>query len=191
MKPTQWILFTSGVISALLVSTAHQSPIVAQTAQSSQAIPSSQAVPSSQATQFTLLAQTSQPADELPQLSQTESAPPVREPMMTMPVSQGRVSVHLENMTAEAITYQALGDTGPRTLDANGDITLENLRVPTTVTFSYANMVRDRSTGSGLTKAAVRSEEDGMLHLVIQPTNDLDTEVSNLTVESNGNVFVF
>ncbi|MEO1392205.1 MAG: hypothetical protein AAFV90_04775 [Cyanobacteria bacterium J06634_5] len=108
-----------------------------------------------------------------------------------MPILQGSVSVQIENMTANTLTYQALGDTEPRTLEADGDIALNNLLVPTTVTFSYVDMVRDRSTGSGLTKAEVRAEADGMLHLVIQPTTDLNTEVSNLTVESDGNVFVF
>lgn len=174
MKLTQWILFASGVISALLISTTWQVPIVAQS------------------TQPVLLAQqTAQTTDDqLPQLAQTEALP-AREPMMTMPILQGSVSVQIENMTANTITYQALGDTEPRTLEADGDIALNNLRVPTTVTFSYVDMVRDRSTGSGLTKAEVRAEADGMLHLVIQPTTDLNTEVSNLTVESDGNVFVF
>ncbi|EDX85971.1 hypothetical protein S7335_3674 [Synechococcus sp. PCC 7335] len=42
-----------------------------------------------------------------------------------------------------------------------------------------------------MTTAEVSSVEDGTLKLVVQPTDDLDTEVSNLTVESGGGVFVF
>ncbi|MEL6776692.1 MAG: hypothetical protein AAFO06_05500, partial [Cyanobacteria bacterium J06597_16] len=75
MKLTQWILFASGVISALLISTTWQVPIVAQS------------------TQPVLLAQQTVQTtdDQLPRLAQTEALP-AREPMMTMPILQGSVS---------------------------------------------------------------------------------------------------
>jgi len=179
MKPTQWALFSSGIASALLVSTAYQSPIIAQnnaqvTAQDIAQLP--QLVPA-----------------QTPTVSQANTLSPVanREPTMAMPLSQDNISVQIENMTPDSITYQALGDTEPRTLEANASTTLEGLHVPATVTFSYIGIARDRSTGDGLTKASVSSKTANTLHLVIQPTDNLDTEVSNLTVESNGNVFVF
>ena len=111
--------------------------------------------------------------------------------MMTMPMATSSVSVYLVNETEEAIAYQALGDTEPRILAVGDSVTLQNLSVPATVTFSYETPPRDRQTGSGLTKALLTAESNNsLLKLAVQPTADLDSEVSNLTVESTGNVFV-
>ena len=190
MKFTQWILFASGVTSAMLVSATYQTSVAPQTVQA----------------QPLQLAQTT--TDQLPRLPQSSrvdrSTLPVpvdepvsttaslgRAPTMTMEVPEGNVSVQIENMTAETLTYQALGDTELRRLAEGDDITLTNLQVPTTVTFSYAEIDRNRLTKSGLTAAKVSSETDGTLHLVVEPTDSLDTEASNLTVESGGRVFVF
>ena len=195
MKFTQWLLFSSGVLSALLVSVTYQGLHSPQTAQA----------------QPLLLAQTT--TDQLPQLppsnwvekptaplqvvpapaaaSVQANAALTREPMMMMSVPEGSVNVRIDNMTGESITYEALGDTEPRTLAAEGKVTLSNLRVPTTVTFSYEGEGRDRAWVQGLTMAEVSTESDGTLHLVVRPTDDLSAEASNLTVESNGGVFVF
>jgi len=167
MKLSQWILFFSGVISALLVATAYQSPIVAQSA-------------------LPQLSPQGGPAEIITQ------ANPARVPSTVMAPADGSVSVQLINQTGQEISYQALGDTEPRVLAADSETTLQNLHVPATVTFAYKDIQKNRSTGSGLTQVDLRvNETKDHLDLVIQPTNSLDTEASNLTVESSGNVFVF
>ena len=187
MALNHWILFASGVVSALLVSTAYDAPLIAQTTIEDD-LPRLPAV--AEALEVT-------DVPKLPQVSQTSTPAvaqmlPEREPVMTMPLAASNVSVHLVNETSEAIVYEALGDTEPRMLAAGSNITLQDLSVPATVTFSYEATPRDRQAGSGLTKAALTAEQgDSLLKLVVQPTTELDSEVSNLTVESNGNVFVF
>ena len=90
--------------------------------------------------------------------------------VVTVPVPQSLTTVRLVNQTAAPITYEALGDTQSRLLMA-GD---------------------DRQTGEGLLQAALGVDEDtGTIDVVISPTTALDADVSNITIEANGNVFVF
>jgi len=198
MKLNHWILFASGVVSALLISTAYDAPLIAQTATTpADDLPELPAA--AEAFEATNIPQIPQIPPIRPQSTpQSAGAPevaqtlPAREPTMTMSLEANRVSVYLVNETTEAIIYEALGDTEPRTLNPKETVNLQNLSVPATVTFSYETTPRDRQTGSGLTKATLTSEQsNSLLTLVVQPTTDLDSEVSNLTVESNGNVFVF
>lgn len=196
MKFTQWILLASGFTSALLLSVMYQPLAVSQVVEAKPA----------------LLAQTA--TDDLPQLPQSTrvdlvdtpiqadvparaeslvqaNAAAGRTPAMTMSDLQGDVDVRIENMTDDAITYQALGDTEPRVLAANSETILSGLSVPATVTFSYEEIDRNRVTKSGLTQAEVEVNENGTLNLAVQATNDLSADASNLTIESGGNVFVF
>ncbi|MEL6262497.1 MAG: hypothetical protein AAFR12_15665 [Cyanobacteria bacterium J06626_6] len=188
MKLNHWILFFSGIVSALIASTAYNSPTVAQ-------INPHDGLP--QLSTAVEVPELADPATSVipanPAITVTEVAQqPPREPMMTMPVSEaGNVTVQIVNETEETLVYQALGDTEPRTIDASGLVTLQNLRVPATVTFSFATIDRNRQTATGLTKAELKpGPGNDMVQLVIKPTTDLDSEVSALTVESNGNIFV-
>ena len=113
-------------------------------------------------------------------------------PLMTVPVAQAGVTIRIVNQTADAITYEALGDTQPRTLTATSNVTLQSLNVPTTLTIFYEDIPKDRQTGTGLLQATLTMDDaSGILTMIIQPTNDLNADVSNLTVEANGSVFVF
>ncbi|MEA5466253.1 hypothetical protein [Leptothoe sp. PORK10 BA2] len=118
---------------------------------------------------------------------------PLPVPSVTrVPVSQSVATLNLVNQTAHSITYEALGDTQPRILTAGDEITLQNLNTPATLTFFYENIPKDRQTGEGLLQAALSLENtNGILTIVIRPTTDLDADVSNITIESNGNVSVF
>lgn len=187
MKSNHWILFCSGALSALIVSAVMHSPTIAQTDVDNDLPQLSTAV---EVPEFEAPVVPANPDISTTDVAQNSAA---REPMMAMPVSAaGSITVQIVNETADTLTYQALGDTEPRSLEADSLITLQNLRVPATVTFSFATVDRNRQTGTGLTKAELKSDPGtDMLQLVIQPTTDLDTEVSNLTVESNGNIFVF
>ncbi|MEO0737791.1 MAG: hypothetical protein AAFZ35_13430 [Cyanobacteria bacterium J06649_12] len=113
-------------------------------------------------------------------------------PVVTVPVPQSLTTVRLVNQTAAPITYEALGDTQSRLLMAGDEVTLQNLNTPATLTFFYGDIPKDRQTGEGLLQAALGVDEDtGTLDVVISPTTALDADVSNITIEANGNVFVF
>ncbi|MEL6936670.1 MAG: hypothetical protein AAFO59_08395, partial [Cyanobacteria bacterium J06607_17] len=72
------------------------------------------------------------------------------------------------------------------------EVTLQNLNTPATLTFFYDDIPKDRQTGEGLLQAALGVDEaTGTLDVIISPTTALDADVSNITIESNGNVFVF
>lgn len=120
------------------------------------------------------------------------SAQPVSPPMMTIPVQQARITVRLVNTTSGSITYEALGDTQPRTLTAGDETTLQNLNTPASLTFFYQDIPKDRQIGEGLLQAVLGVDNDtGILDIVIRPTTSLDADVSNITIEPNGNVFLF
>lgn len=113
-------------------------------------------------------------------------------PMATVPVAQTGITIRLVNQTSAPITYEALGDTQPRSLMATGDVTLQQLNAPATLAFFYQDIPKDRQEGTGLLQATlVVDETTGILDVIVRPTNDLDADVSNITVEENGNVFVF
>ena len=113
-------------------------------------------------------------------------------PVVTVPVLQSLTTVRLVNQTAAPIAYEALGDTQSRLLMAGEEVTLQNLNTPATLTFFYDDIPKDRQTGEGLLQAALGVDEaTGILDIVISPTTALDADVSNITIESNGNVFVF
>ena len=119
-------------------------------------------------------------------------APALGVPMTTVPVAQTGITIRLVNQTSAPITYEALGDTQPRSLMATADVTLQQLNAPTTLTFFYQDIPKDRQLGTGLLQATLAVDEaTGILDVIIRPTNVLDDDVSNLTVEENGNVFVF
>lgn len=120
------------------------------------------------------------------------SAQPVLPPVTTIPIQQEEVTVRLVNETAAAITYEALGDTQPRTLTADNEVTLQNLNTPASLTFFYQDIPKDRQVGEGLLQAVLGVNSDtGMLDIVIRPTTSLDADVSNITIEPGGDVFMF
>lgn len=119
-------------------------------------------------------------------------AQPVSPPQMKIPIQQEGITVRLVNETAASITYEALGDTQPRTLTTGNETTLQNLNTPASLTFFYQDIPKDRQIGEGLLQAGLGIDnETGILDIVIRPTTNLDTDVSNIIIEPNGNVFVF
>jgi hypothetical protein len=113
-------------------------------------------------------------------------------PVVTVPVSEDGITVRLVNQTVDPITYEALGDTQPRHLTAGAEVTLQNLNMPATLTFFYQDIQKDRQAGEGLLQAALRvNEATGTLEIVLRPTTNLGADVSNITIEPNGDAFVF
>jgi hypothetical protein len=116
----------------------------------------------------------------------TPATPPLPEeqqpPSATVVPVNGTVNVRLVNQTYTNITYQAIGDTKPRTLSGRSDVTLQNLKLPVTITFQRP----DR----GLLLVRPQSSEVGMLEVPMTETTDLGTDKTSMTIQENGNVFL-
>ncbi len=101
---------------------------------------------------------------------------------MVMPID-GRVSVRLVNETNAPISYQAVGDTAPRTLQGKSSVMLQGLHIPATVTFHRKDngllMVRPQG-----------SSQQGKLQLTLKETTDQGMDRSALRIEQNGAVFL-
>lgn len=97
--------------------------------------------------------------------------------------TDGRVTVKLVNQTNAPISYQAVGDTAPRTLQGKSNVTLQGLRIPATVTFH-------REDGGLLMVTPQGSSQQGSLQLTLRETTDLGMDRSALRIEQNGSVYL-
>lgn len=107
------------------------------------------------------------------------------QPKAQITLSGDRVNVRLVNLTNAAISYQAIGDTQIRTLPGRGTVTLQGLRVPTTLTF-------DRQD-SGLLNITPRQSgtAPNTIEVTLDATTDLGIDSPTMRVESNGSVFLY
>jgi hypothetical protein len=94
-----------------------------------------------------------------------------------------RVNVVLVNKTNAAITYQAIGDTQVRTLQGRGTITLQGLRVPTTLTL--------RRQDFGLLQVTPTEKSPGTIEVVLDTNTNLATDGITMQLEQNGSVFLY
>jgi hypothetical protein len=94
----------------------------------------------------------------------------------------GRITLTLVNETYVPITYQAIGDTSPRTLAGRSTITLRGLRAPTTLTFDRddAGLLRVQPQASSTTP--------NELQVRLSETTNLGVDRLALRVERNGAV---
>jgi hypothetical protein len=100
----------------------------------------------------------------------------------TITPNKSRVSIRLVNDSNAPISYQAIGDTALRTLPGRSFITLQGLKVPTTLTFFR----QDR----GLLMATPKLIPEGMLELRLRETTNFTMDNTALRIEANGNVFL-
>lgn len=100
---------------------------------------------------------------------------------VVLPVN-GSINVKLTNTTNAVISYQVIGDTNQRILGGKSDVTLQNLRVPVTITFSR----EDR----GLLKPTVQSTSMGLLDVTLDATTSLDEDKTSLRVQQTGAVLL-
>ena len=98
-------------------------------------------------------------------------------------LTDGRVTVKLVNQTNAPISYQALGDTAPRTLQGKSSVTLQGLRIPATVTFH-------REDGGLLMVTPQGSSQQGSVQLTLRETTALGMDRSALRIEQNGSVYL-
>lgn len=104
-------------------------------------------------------------------------------PRAQVTLNGDRVNITLINLTNAAITYQAIGDTEIRTLPGRGTVSLQGLRVPTTLTL-------DRQD-AGLLNVTPKEKAPGTIEVTLDATTDLAIDSPTMRVESNGSVFLY
>jgi hypothetical protein len=106
-------------------------------------------------------------------------------PKARIALASNRVNVMLMNKTNAAITYQAVGDTAPRTLPGRSTILLRGLKTPLTLTL-------DRQD-AGLLKVTPQpsSKTPGTLEVTLDTTTNLGADATTLRIENTGSVFLY
>jgi hypothetical protein len=97
----------------------------------------------------------------------------------------GTVTVKLINKTNAAINYQAVGDTEFRTLAGVSSITLQNLKIPVTLT-AYR---QDR--GLLIMTPKVVEGKAKVLEITLDATTDFSVDKTIIRIEATGLVFVY
>ncbi|ARV61503.1 hypothetical protein BZZ01_25285 [Nostocales cyanobacterium HT-58-2] len=104
-------------------------------------------------------------------------------PSTRIALRDSRVSVRLVNQTAAPITYQALGDTAPRTLRGKSEVLLQGLSTPTTVTFQ-------RQDNGLLMVKTQPSSQSGVLDVRFNETTNLQMDRKAINIQPDGQVFL-
>jgi hypothetical protein len=100
------------------------------------------------------------------------------------PVQSGQINMRLKNTMQTMLTYQALGETSPRSLQGGEEILLQNLPLPMTLTLNR--------TDGGLVKVVPMSnEKEGVLGISITEANGLSDSQLNLLVQTEGQVYAY
>ncbi|MEH2460212.1 hypothetical protein [Nostoc sp.] len=108
---------------------------------------------------------------------------PPQTPIATIALNNGKVNIRFVNDTAANITYQVIGDTAPRSLQAKSDVILQALKAPITVTFQ-------REDGGQLLVTPQPSSEPGSLEVRFNEATDAAQGRSAMRIERNGSVFL-
>ncbi len=106
-----------------------------------------------------------------------------QEPITTISMMGQTVEVRLMNMTAADVIYEVVVDTDQRILTGDGQVTLQNLSAPFTLTLF-------REDGGLLNVMPQPTGEPGVLVLSLEETTDLGADRSTVTVQPSGEVFV-
>lgn len=114
----------------------------------------------------------------LPALAQT----PLPAPAVIVAPVGNRVSIAMMNETGAPIDYEVIGDTQYRSLGGTSEILLQNLSVPTTLTF--------RRQDGGLLQASLQTTAAGVLELRLSATTDFSRDRTALTIDRAGGVFI-
>jgi hypothetical protein len=114
----------------------------------------------------------------LPALAQT----PLPAPAVIVAPVGNRVSIAMINQTGAPIDYEVIGDTQYRSLGGTSEILLQNLSVPTTLTF--------RRQDGGLLQASLQTTAAGVLELRLSATTDFSRDRTALTIDRAGGVFI-
>jgi hypothetical protein len=119
----------------------------------------------------------------VPQLeSEQRSLPEGQQPVLaTIMPQMGKVGVMLKNATDAPITYQVLGNTQQRTLAGRGEIMLQALPVPTTLTFL-------RPDGGLVRVVPIANSQPGVLDVTLNGAMGLSDSQTTLRIQDSGKV---
>jgi hypothetical protein len=96
----------------------------------------------------------------------------------------GQITMRLKNTMQTMVNYQALGETGMRSLQSGEEILMQNLPLPITLTLNRAD--------GGLVKVVPMSNErEGILGIAITEANGLSDSQLNILVQSEGQVYAY
>lgn len=97
----------------------------------------------------------------------------------------GKVNVRLKNDTNAQIFYEAVGYTDRRTLMGGGEVVLQGLPTPVTVTLTRQD--------EGLLKVLPLSDaqQQGLLSVSLEEAADLSDNQGNLRIQQDGQVLLF
>ena len=191
MKKNQWLRNKNGLIKVICGSLLAVVPAVCATTSRGANALTSVAIPVAQLNlSSSLISQVPSDGPGSPR----ESAPPLTDPVapplpeqQKPPVAKvvpvdGKVNVKLVNQTYTNITYQAVGDTKPRTLAGRSDVTLKDLKTPVNITFQRP----DR----GLLRVSPQSPEAGLLEVSLVEATNLSADSIAMTIQENGDVLL-
>ncbi|MES1021272.1 hypothetical protein ABN584_00035 [Gloeocapsa sp. BRSZ] len=112
-----------------------------------------------------------------PPLPEQQQVPSAR----VMPVDN-RVNIRLTNTTNAVVFYQVIGDTEQRSLAGKSEVTLRDLSVPVSLTFSR----QDR----GLLRPTLNATSMGLLEVTLDATTDLAEDRTTMRVQPDGVVLL-
>jgi hypothetical protein len=95
----------------------------------------------------------------------------------------GKISVRVQNRTNTPVSYEVIGQTDARSLDARTQKTLQSLATPTTITFR-------RPDGGLLKIQPTASETPGILEVVLQETTNFSQDNISMRIQQGGSVFL-
>lgn len=93
------------------------------------------------------------------------------------------VAVEIINRTNTSITYEAIGETRDRLLGGGDEAMLLDLQIPLTVTF-------ERPDG-GLIQAEPEIIAPGEIRIYLSEANNLDSDISNMRIDTNGSMYLY
>jgi len=97
---------------------------------------------------------------------------------------QGQIRMRLKNNMQTTVTYQALGQTSPRSLNGGEEVLLQNLPVPMTLTVL-------RSDGGLVSIVPMSNAQENVLGLSFNEANGLNDSQLTVRVQSQGQVYAF
>lgn len=107
----------------------------------------------------------------------------VQIPYASITPANGRVDIRFINETGSAIEYQVIGDTEYRSLSGRAEMTLENLRLPTTFTFRRAD--------NGFLKVTLYPDSStNTLTLRVRETPNFSEDRTSVYVDQSGGVYL-
>lgn len=109
-------------------------------------------------------------------------ATPGEQPISKAIPLEGMLNVKLTNSTNSKIFYQVVGQTDPRILEEQASLTLQRLKLPTSVLF--------RRRDNGLLQVTLVPSSDGSVELKFNETKEVDLDKRALTIREDGSLYL-